>query len=265
MLALLPVLSGAFTPMEASETIDRIIRRLETRGPLDEEDREAIRALPFVYRTLEASTYLVREGDPPVQCALLLSGFAYRHKVTGTGGRQILSVHMPGEFLDLQNSFLEIADHNVQMLTRGDVAMVPVRALRELAYSRPLIGRAMWIDTLIDAAIFREWIVNVGRRDATSRIAHVLCEFSLRLAAAGLGNEYRYEMPMTQEQLADVTGLTAVHVNRVLKELQRQGLIARDKRAVEIVDWDGLSGVGDFSARYLHFEAGGPTNLASAH
>jgi len=251
--------------MIADETIERILRRLETRGPLPEEDREAVRRLPFVYRTLEPSTYIVREGDPPVHCALLLTGFAYRHKVTGGGGRQILSVHMPGEFLDLQNSFLEIADHNVQALTRADVAIVPVTALRELAFSRPLVGRAMWIDTLIDAAIFREWIVNVGRRDATSRIAHVLCEFSLRLAAAGLGNEYRYEMPMTQEQLADVTGLTAVHVNRVLKELQRQGLIARDKRAVEIVDWDGLSSVGDFSARYLHFEAGGPTNLASAH
>jgi CRP-like cAMP-binding protein len=250
--------------MAVTEGIERILRRLETRGPLSPADEEAIRRLPFTYRTLDASTYIVREGDPPEQCALLLSGFAYCHKVTGDGGRQIISVHMPGEFLDLQNSFLEVADHNVQALTRCAVAVVPVPALRQLATAHPLVGRAMWIETLIDSAIFREWIVNVGRRDATSRLAHVLCEFALRLEAAGLASDKSYALPMTQEQIADVTGLTAVHVNRVLKELQRQGLIARDKRAVQIVDWDGLSAVGDFNPRYLHLESGGPTNLASA-
>src|SRR4051812_32119705 len=181
--------------MTMPSDMNRAIRRLESRVPLAEADREAIRALPFVHRTLEPAAYLVREGEPPEQCALLLSGFAYRHKVTGDGGRQILSVHMPGEFLDLQNSFLEIADHNVQALTRVEVAIVPVPALRELAYARPMVGRAMWIDTLIDSAIFREWIVNVGRRDATSRISHLLCEFSLRLEAAGLAEDYRYELP----------------------------------------------------------------------
>jgi CRP-like cAMP-binding protein len=250
--------------MAVSVGIERILRRLQTRGPIGPADEEAILSLPCTYRTLGASTYIVREGDPPEQCALMLSGFAYRHKVTGEGARQILSVHMPGEFLDLQNCFLEVADHNVQALTRCEVAFVPVPALRQLSTSHPMVGRAMWIDTLIDSAIFREWIVNVGRRDATSRLAHVLCEFALRLEAAGLASDKSYALPMTQEQVADVTGLTAVHVNRVLKELQRQGLIAREKRAVQIVDWDGLSAVGDFNPRYLHLEAGGPTNLASA-
>jgi CRP-like cAMP-binding protein len=236
--------------------IERMVRRFQARAPLTDTDMAAIRALPFAYRTLDAATYLLREGEPPEQCALLLSGFAYRHKVTGEGERQILAVHMPGEFLDLQNSFLEVADHNVQALTRVDVAMVPVPALRRLAESHPLVARAMWIDTLIESAIFREWIVNVGRRDAITRLSHLLCEFALRLEAAGLAKDYRYELPMTQEQLADATGLTAVHVNRVLKELGRLGLIARDKRAVEIVDWDRLSSVGDFSARYLHIPLG---------
>jgi CRP-like cAMP-binding protein len=244
--------------------IERVVRRFETRGPLDEADRAAIRGLPFAYRTLEPSSYLVREGEPPEHCALLLTGFAYRHKVTGDGERQILALHMPGEFLDLQNSFLEVADHNVQALTRIDVANLPVPALRRLAEAHPLVARAMWIDTLIESAIFREWIVNVGRRDATSRLAHLLCEFTLRLEAAGLASDGRYELPMTQEQLADATGLTAVHVNRVLKELGRQGLISRDKRAIQITDWEGLRAVGDFSPRYLHLEAGGPTNIASA-
>jgi CRP-like cAMP-binding protein len=246
------------------EGFERVIRRLESRAPLAPGDRDAIRGLPLTYRTLSPATYMVREGEPPEYCTMLISGFAFRHKVTGEGERQILAIHMPGEFLDLQNSLLQVADHNVQALTRCEVAMVPVPALEALASAHPRVARAMWIDTLVDAAVFREWLVNVGRRDSTSRIAHLLCEYSLRLQVAGLAEERRYELPMTQEQLADAVGLTPVHVNRVLKELGRMKLIARDKRAVEIVDWEGLRHVGDFNSRYLHFEAGGPTNLQSA-
>jgi CRP-like cAMP-binding protein len=248
--------------MDIESIFDRVVRRLKTRAPLTQADADAVRNVPFVRRTLEPAAYIVREGEPPTHCALLLSGFAYRHKVTGEGQRQILSIHMPGEFLDLQNSFLDVADHNVQALTRSEIAAVPVAAMSRLAEQHPLVGRALWIDTLIDSAIFREWIVNVGRRDATSRIAHLLCEFALRLEAADLARDHRYELPMTQEQLADATGLTAVHVNRVLKDLQRRTLIARERRAVEIVDWERLRAVGDFNARYLHFESGHPTVLA---
>jgi CRP-like cAMP-binding protein len=250
--------------MNNSTDLERVVRRLESRTKLDGEDRAAIRALPLTYRTLEPAAYIVREGEAAEVCVLLLAGFAYRHKVTGDGERQIMSVHMPGEFLDLQNSLLGCADHNVQTLTRCEVASVPVSALRTLADERPRVGRAMWIDTLIDSAIFREWIVNVGRRDSISRISHLLCEFALRLEAAGLAEHRSYELPMTQEQIADCTGLTPVHVNRVLKELGRQGLISRDKRAVQILDWNRLQHIGDFNTRYLHFEAGGPTNIQSA-
>jgi CRP-like cAMP-binding protein len=246
------------------EGVERAVRRLESRAPLTEEGRAAVLELPFSYRTLEPAAYIVREGEPPNHCALLLSGFAYRHKVTGDGGRQILSVHMSGEFVDLQNSFLGVADHNVQALTRIEVATIPIAALERLAFEHPDVGRAMWIDTLVDAAIFREWMVNVGRRDSLSRMAHLLCEFALRLETAGLAGHRRYELPMTQEQLADCTGLTPVHVNRVLKELGRLHLIDRNKRAVSIADWDGLRQVGDFSTRYLHLEVGGPTTVASA-
>jgi CRP-like cAMP-binding protein len=245
--------------------LERAVRRLETRVKLDAEDRAAIHALPVTNRILESAAYMVREGETVEACIILLSGFAYRHKVTGDGQRQIVAVHMPGEFLDLQNSLLGMADHNVQALTRCEVATVPVAALRKLADDRPMVSRGMWIDTLIDAAIFREWIVNVGRRDSITRISHLLCELALRLEVVGLARNRRYDLPMTQEQLADCTGLTPVHVNRVLKELGRQGLLRRDRRTVEIVDWDRLRQIGDFNTRYLHLEVGGPTNLASAH
>jgi CRP-like cAMP-binding protein len=240
------------------------LKRLETRGPLSFEDRAALLGLPLQYRTLAPASYLVREGEPPETCAILLTGFAYRHKVTGDGERQIMSVHMPGEFLDLQNSLLEVADHNVQVLTRCEVALVPVTSLRRLALEHPAVGRAMWIETLIDAAIFREWIVNVGRRDSISRISHLLCELAHRLEEAGLASDFRYDIPMTQEQLADCTGLTPVHVNRVLKELARLGLIEREKRSLTIVNWERLQHIGDFNTRYLHLQVGRQTAFASA-
>ena len=110
----------------------------------------------------------------------------------------------------------------------------------------------MWYDTLVDGAIFREWIANVGRRDARTRIAHLLCEFSLRLEAAGLGNHLEWDLPMTQEQLADCTGLTPVHVNRMLKELDKKGLISRTRRSVTVNDWKALAEAGDFESAYLH-------------
>ena len=111
----------------------------------------------------------------------------------------------------------------------------------------------MWLDTLVDGSIFREWIANVGRRDARTRLAHLLCEFSLRLNVAGLGEQTNYELPMTQEQLADATGLTAVHVNRTLKGLEAEGLIGRSNpRVIQIGDWRKLADVGDFNSNYLH-------------
>lgn len=252
--------------MSAPHVLNRIVARLQQRNPLDEADRAAIRAIPFSLRSLESATYLLREGETPEVCTLVLQGFAYRHKVTGDGERQILSVHMPGEFLDLQNSLLGVADHNVQTLTRVELAAIPIASIRALVKDRPAVGMAMWMDTLVDASIFREWIVNVGRRDSLTRISHLLCEFALRLRQAGLGEEGdTYDMPMTQEQIADAVGLTPVHVNRVLRELGRLDLIKRNKRAVTIMDWARLRDVGDFSPRYLHMQVGGQTPPQSAH
>jgi CRP-like cAMP-binding protein len=236
-------------------TFEKMVRRLERRSPLDDADREALLGLPHTVRKLAASAHVVRDGDVPDYCALLLSGFAYRYKLTGEGGRQIISFHCAAEFLDLQNSFLGTADHSVQMLTEGELALMPPGALQELALHRPAIARALWIDTLIDASIFREWVVNVGRRDSRARVAHLLCEFSLRLEAAGLAEKHRYELPMTQEQLADAVGLTSVHVNRVLKQLGEEGLISRNRRSIRIEDWKRMRAVGDFNERYLHHDA----------
>ena len=232
-----------------------MLLKFERRGRLADADRKALLALPHTVRRMAAGVHIIRDGDTPDSCSVLLSGFAFRHKITGRGGRQVIAIHMAGDYVDLQNCLLSVSDHNVQMLTDGDVAYVPKEAIRALAVERPAIGMAMWTDTMIDAAIFREWVVNVGRRDARSRIAHMLCEFSLRLEAAGLAKEHRYELPMTQEQLADAVGLTPVHVNRVLRQLGEEGLISRNKRSVVIDDWKRIRQVGDFNERYLHHDA----------
>jgi CRP-like cAMP-binding protein len=196
--------------------------------------------------------YLVREGEPATTCSLLVSGFAFRQKLVSDGARQIISIHIPGEFLDIQNSMLEIADHNVQALTRSSVALVQKGALTELIGNRPNIRRAIWLDSLIDSSVFREWVVNIGRRDARGRIAHLLCELAARLASSGVADGDMYDFPLTQEQVGDATGLTAVHTNRTLQALRKDGLISLSSSRLTILDWEGLAELGDFNERYLH-------------
>ncbi|HVJ01476.1 MAG TPA: Crp/Fnr family transcriptional regulator [Sphingomonas sp.] len=237
-----------------SHPLEPLLRTLQRHSRLSSEDRQAILDLPYTLRTLEASTYTVREGDPPQRCCVLLSGYAYRQKLTGDGARQILAIHMPGDPLDFQNLFLDVSDHSVQMLTRGEVADVPRSAFQQLARSRAAVGHAILVTTLIEASIFREWVLNVGRRDARTRLAHLLCEFALRVETQGLAEENGYQLPMTQEQLADAVGLTSVHVNRTLKALEAEGLILRSKRTINIPNWERMRLVGDFSERYLHLE-----------
>jgi CRP-like cAMP-binding protein len=239
--------------------LEPMVRKLEYRGKFSAEDRAALLALPHHVKRFEPHHYIIREHDEATNSCLLVSGFAVRHKVVGAGFRQIVAIHMKGEMVDLQNSLLGRADHGVQMLTAGEVAMIPREEIVRISFERPAVGRAMWIDTLVDGSIFREWIANIGRRDARTRIAHLLCEFGMRLKHAGLGEENNYTLPMTQEQIGDATGLAAVHVNRSIKSLDAEGLIERvGPRGVTIGDWRRLAEAGDFDSGYLHMKPDDP-------
>ena len=239
--------------------LEPMLRKLEHWHNLSPDDGTAVLSLPHTVKRLEAHHYVVREFDRAEYSCVLLSGFAIRHKIVAGGQRQIIAIHMKGEMVDLQNSLLGRADHSVQMLTAGKVAMIPRDEIKRLAFERPSVGLAMWTDTLVDASIHREWIANVGRRDARTRVSHLLCEFALRLKVAGLGEQTNYELPMTQDQLADTTGLTSVHVNRTLKGLEKDGLIERrTPRFIQIGDWRKLAEVGDFNSAYLHLNDGEP-------
>lgn len=242
-------------PETSTHPLLPMVRKLEQWHPLSEDDRAAILDLPFTVRQLNAHDHTVWEGDRPQHTCLLLSGFAFRHKVAGNGGRQILSIHMKGDLVDLQNSMLGFADHNVQMLSQGEIALIPFEMIRDLAYGMPDVGMAMWYETLVEGSIFREWILNIGRRDARARIGHLLCELAVRLEVAELGKQTEYDLPITQEQLADAVSLTAVHVNRTLKSLEKDGYISRTKRRITISDWHKLAGIADFQPNYLHIRA----------
>jgi CRP-like cAMP-binding protein len=244
--------------MSDPSALEPMFQKLSYWFSLDESDRQALLALPHRVRTFDPHHYVVRERQKATHCCLTVSGFSVRHKVVVGGARQIVAIHMRGDVVDLQNSLLGTADHSVQMLTAGEVALIPREAIQALALERPRIAMAMWKDTLVDGSIFREWVANVGRRDSATRTAHLLCEFALRLEVAGLGEQTRYELPMTQEQLADALGLTSVHVNRTLQALEQQALIKRNKRSVTIGDWQKLADAGDFDPTYLHLHKGEP-------
>jgi CRP-like cAMP-binding protein len=229
-----------------------IVRKLERSGLLHESDRQAILSLAHRTALLPAGAHIVREGDRVEQCCAMLSGFAGRHKLTGQGSKQIVSLHLRGDLVDLHNLLFGVADHSVQALTACEVAFIAKDAMLDLIEERPRVARAMWLDTLVDGSVFREWILNVGGRDGRTRMAHLLCEIAVRLETEGLGSTQKFELPLTQEQLADATGLTAVHVNRVLQALTLEGLISRTRRSITISDWARLARAGDFSPAYLH-------------
>ncbi|WP_332801276.1 Crp/Fnr family transcriptional regulator [Sphingomonas sp. PB2P12] len=227
--------------------------KLATQAILSDEDRAALLKLPHASRSFEPGSYLVREGDVTNTCAVLVSGFAYRHKTSSNGGRQIVGILFPGDLLDLQQLHINVADHNIQTLTRCEVTKVPQSALRAIIRDRPSISDAIVTSVLIEGSIMREWLLNIGRRDARTRVAHFLCEFVVRLNRQDLVLKHTHHLPMTQEQLGDALGLTAVHINRTLKVLETEGFITRDKQqGFAFPKWKNLCTTSDFNSRYLH-------------
>lgn len=253
--------------MSASADLAFFAARMSERARLPDDDQLAVAAMPHVLRRINANAYMLREGEPPrAACTLLMSGMAFRHKLTVEGSRQIVSIHVPGELLDLQHLFLNVADHSVQALTETMVAEIDRNALQNIILERPCVGRALWVDGLIEASIFREWVLNVGRRDARARIAHIFCELAVRMRGAGLMTAAdKFVLPMTQEQLGDATGLTSVHVNRTIKALAAEGLIEHRGRSLSVANWKALQEVGDFNPLYLHLDQVSPRFASPLH
>ena len=219
---------------------ERLIVKLEAIASLTSEEKQALERLPYRTRSFEENVDLVRQGDCPVECCLLLEGLVCRYKLLGEGRRQIMSFHIAGDIPDLQSLHLKKMDHSLASLTPVRVAFIPHEALGELIRTFPGITASFWRDTLIDAAVFREWLAGVGRRSAHARIAHLICELYVRMRSVGLARGPSFELQITQVELADSLGLSPVHVNRVLQDLRKSGLIASRGRFMSIEDWEGL-------------------------
>lgn len=234
--------------------VGSLIRRLRESAALDDADAEAIGSLPVMLRQVRPDQPIVREGDRPSECCLLVEGFCVRAKTTSDGRRQILSIHIPGEVPDLQSLQLHVMDHDLITLTNCTLGFIGHPALKELTRSRPSVTEALWRDTLVDAAIFREWIVNVGQRAGVNRLAHIIMELRERLRVIGRISGSEFELPLTQEQLGEAMGITSIHVNRILKQLQTAGVMKVRRGRVTILDEEKFSRAADFDELYLHLD-----------
>lgn len=231
---------------------ERLLRTLLNVTELSSSARDAIRALPGRVRKLEPYEDLICEGDRPRSVAILTEGFACRYKALSDGRRQIVSFHVPGDALDLQSLFIERADHYVGVLEESSVLLIPHEAFLDLLRRLPEVAAIFWRWSLIEASIFREWVTNVGRRDAYARMAHLLCELMTRMRAAGLAPGQECQLPVTQAELGDATGISTVHVNRVLQTLRASKLIRLRSGSLTILNWDELKKAGEFEPGYLH-------------
>ncbi|HVI30839.1 Crp/Fnr family transcriptional regulator [Phenylobacterium sp.] len=241
-------------PDNPPQELRLLIAKLRSIAELPDSAEQALLALPFRLKTFAENTDIVRQGDRPGECAVLVEGFACRYKLLGEGQRQIMSFHIPGDMPDLQSLHLPVMDHSLMALTRTKLAFVPHLALNEITRTYPEITVAFWRDTLIDAAVFREWLAGVGRRTAHQRIAHVICEVYVRMRAMRLTENGSFQLPVTQAELGDSLGLSTVHVNRVLQDLRRDRLISSKGRFVVIENWELLQAAGDFDVSYLHLK-----------
>lgn len=241
-----------------SGRFDGLVGRLGRSTRLDPADRDAIAAWPSADRAVRAEDLMIDEGATPEACLLLLSGIAARIKLTRDGRRQILSFHFPGDLIDLQGLFLARADHGVQAITQARVAEIPTHSVLRAVRERPAIAQALWRDTLADASMLRERVLNLGRRDARARIAHLLCEVETRIAGAAAADPAGFDFPVTQEDIADATGLTPVHVNRTLRSLREEGVLDYRGGRVTMKDRARIAAIGQFDPAYLHLGGGTP-------
>jgi CRP-like cAMP-binding protein len=247
-------MAAEFTDADAARAVAPLLLKLRARDLVSDEEEDVLRASVSELREHPGGRAIVRAGTTLSASTLLLDGIVCRFTDLADGQRQIMELHVAGDFVDLHGFLLKQLDHHVGAMTPVRVAIFPHDALRGITETHPHLGRMLWFSTLLDAAIHREKILSIGRRSAVARIAHLFCELHVRLGLVGLGNEAGYALPLTQADLADVTGLTSVHVNRMLKKLRDENLLTFRGGEVAIGDWERLQRVAEFDPTYLHLE-----------
>lgn len=237
-------------------TSDRIwpplFERLQATTGANAADLAALAAVPFTLRQYRENETVLRDGEQPSECCLIVDGFCVRSKTIPDGRRQILSIHIPGDLPNLQNLHYPTVDHDLVALSDVTLAFIGHKALKDLIRERPGVGDMFWRDTLVDAAISREWIVNVGQRSTYNRLAHLIVELRERLRLVGRVIDNTFAIPLTQEQLGEAMGVTSVHTNRILRDLRVDGVLELQRGTVKILNEHKLQELAQFDGRYLH-------------
>jgi CRP-like cAMP-binding protein len=236
--------------------IDRWIAGFRRRDPtLAEDEEHALRSLLAAVVDVDADQDIVREHDVMRQSHLLLDGWACRYITLKNGRRQIVAIHIPGDFVDLHSFPLQVMDHSVGTFTPCRIATAPHDGLRAVTERHPHLARLFWLSTLIDGAINRQWLLSAGQRSALEQTAHLLCELYVRLELVGEARGFAFAMPMSQAELADALGISTVHANRVVQELKSANVVVWQGRTVSILDWDRLREIAEFDPVYLNLFA----------
>ncbi|MCH2487781.1 MAG: Crp/Fnr family transcriptional regulator [Erythrobacter sp.] len=221
---------------------------------LDASERAMLDTFCRTTQSLASGTTLIEEGDRPDDVVFLVEGWGYRFKILPTGERQIMAYLVPGDLCDVHIFILQEMDHSIGLLSDARVARIPKADMLQAFHEHPRIAQALWWATLVDEAVLREWLVNIGQRSAFESIAHLFCELWLRLSEVGLTKGYTFALPFTQEQLGDTMGLTPVHVNRTLQRMREEGLITLKSKELVIEDIERLRQIADFNPNYLHLD-----------
>lgn len=229
-----------------------LVARLDSHIALEQAERNGLLALPAQLRNIQGRSASLAGKLAENHVHVLEEGFACRYRDLSDGRRQILSLLIPGDVIDLRQFVLGGTQPPVAALSPLSVRAIPNASLFKLLETSPRTTRALWSTTLVEESIAREWLVSIGKRSAIERVAHLLCEIYLRLAAVGRTDGPRFPLPLTQSELADVLGLSTVHVNRTLQELRKSRLIAFQSGTVELFDFDALAELALFTPTYLH-------------
>ena len=235
-----------------------LVKRLETRSVLTDEEVDALLGLNGQTKQVAAHVDVVGLSEQVDHSCLVVDGLIGRFGQSRTGARQITCLHLPGDMADLSSVVSPKSGWALKSLTSTTLLLIPHADLRRLAAKYSGVAEAFWRDCVADGSIFSEWVVNVGRRNALSRLAHLFCEIATRCEHAGLGDRRTFPLPITQTGLADATGMTSVHVNRVLRELRTRSIVELRGGIVRICDWEQLVSVGDFDAGFLLLDGPSP-------
>lgn len=235
----------------ATRSIGPLLARLQNHAPLSEAERQALSTAVSAGQSYLPDQTIGAEGSAAGGVHILVEGIVQRHKALSDGTRQIIAIALPGDILDLSAFLRGGLDYSVSALTRVVVVTIADVAMRQLFERHPRLSRVFWCEMAHEMAIAQEWMVSLGRRSGFSRVAHFLCETYSRLDLIGAAQDYRCALPLTQSELADALGLSCVHINRVLQQLRREGLISLHSGQLVIKDWVRLAEAGDFNPNYL--------------